>query len=150
MAALLGLCLMSRPGFAGWFAGAAPADPGVSEGRLKPCPVRPNCVSSQASGASHVPALVFQGDSATVLQRLKTVLESMPRMRIVAQTPTYIRAEAASRIFGFVDDVEFLLDAQARLVHVRSASRLGYSDLGVNRRRIEAVRAAFNASQSGT
>jgi len=140
---------MSRPGFAGWFAGEKPVDLGVKDGRLKPCPDRPNCASSQASDASHVPPLLFADEPATAWQRLRVVLESMPRIRVVEQTPTYMRAEAASRIFGFVDDMEFLLDATAHVVHVRSAARLGYSDLGVNRRRVEQVRAAFDAARAG-
>lgn len=64
----------------------------------------------------------------------------LPRMQIVVRTDRYLRAEAASRVFGFIDDVEFALDPDANLIHVRSASRIGYSDLGVNRDRIERIR----------
>ena len=140
---------MPLQSWAALFAGTPPSDLGAPAGRLKPCPDTPNCVNSQATGAHAVAPIAFADSPLAALQRMARVLESMPRTRIVERTAGYLRAEASSRIFGFVDDVELLLDAEARVLHVRSASRLGYSDLGVNRRRIEAIRAAFEAS-SGT
>jgi uncharacterized protein (DUF1499 family) len=137
---------MSAGAFAGLFAGTPPTDLGVREGRLKPCPATPNCVSSQAQDASHrVAALRFQGSAQVAFERLKAVLAAMPRMRIVEARDGYLRAEAASRLFGFVDDLEFYFDAPTAQVHVRSASRIGYSDLGVNRARVEAIRKAFES-----
>ncbi len=138
------VCLVSRCAFAGWFSGMPPTDLGAVEGRLKPCPDRPNCVSSQAPGAQHVEALGFGDSPAAAIGRLKRILDGMPRTRVVAETTHYLRAEAASRVFGFVDDMEFLVDPAAGVIHVRSAARMGYSDFGVNRRRIEAIRSAFD------
>ena len=82
-------------------------------------------------------------DPAKAIPALRGVVESLPRTRVVSVTDSYLHAEFRSRIFGFVDDVEFLVDAGAGAVHVRSASRTGYSDLGVNRKRVEEIRAAF-------
>jgi uncharacterized protein (DUF1499 family) len=121
-----------------------PADLGPSGGRLAPCPGSPNCVSSQADdGAHRVAPLTFAGEPAEAWARLRAVLGGMPRTRVVTATETYLHAECASRVFRFVDDVEFLLDRDARVIHVRSGSRAGHSDLGVNRRRVEAIRQAM-------
>jgi len=142
-AASLVALTMSERGYAGWLSGAAPKDLGASGGQLRPCPDKPNCVCSQTTGAQHIEPLAFDGPADAAMARLKQVLLASARVRIVEESAGYLRAEAASRLFGFVDDVEFLLDGERRLVHVRSASRLGYSDLGVNRRRIETIRAQF-------
>ena len=144
-AVLLLLCLVSRSLFAGVFSGAAPDDLGVTGGRLKPCPDKPNCVSSQAEDARYVAPFRFLDSPAAALERIERIVGTMPRMRVVKRTPTYLHAEAASRVFGFIDDIEFLVDIESRLLHVRSAARLGYSDFGVNRRRVETIRAAFAA-----
>jgi uncharacterized protein (DUF1499 family) len=115
-----------------------------SKGRLRPCPSSPNCVSSQAADESHrVEPLAFEGDAAAVLEGLRRAIVSLPGARIVSVDDGYLHAEFTSRVFRFVDDVELLVDPERRLVHVRSASRVGYSDLGANRRRVEAIRAAF-------
>src|SRR5206468_84351 len=90
-----------------------------------------------------VEPLRFTDDPEEAWQRLKAVLASLPRTRIVAATDGYLHAECTSRVFRFVDDLECLLDRDAKLIHVRSASRAGRSDLGVNRRRVEAIRRAF-------
>ena len=71
------------------------------------------------------------------------IIASLPRTQVVSHTNEYIHAECTSLIFRFVDDVEFLLDEEKYLIHVRSASRVGYSDLGVNRKRIETIRQQF-------
>ena len=123
--------------------GAQPRALGVRDGRLQPCPGSPNCVSSQAQGRAHVEPLAFADAPQAARERLESILAGMPRVTIVESSPQYLRAEAASRVFGFVDDLEFHIDAARRLVYVRSAARLGYSDFGVNRRRIEALRARF-------
>jgi uncharacterized protein (DUF1499 family) len=83
------------------------------------------------------------------MQRLEAVVSSLPRTRVVERRGDYLRAEASSRLFGFIDDVEFQLDEPARVIHVRSAARVGYRDFGVNRARIEKVRAAFASAQGG-
>ncbi len=114
---------------------------------LPPCPDRPNCVSSQAADAAHfVEPLRFNGPPDAAWRELRRALLLQPRVRIERDTGKYLHAEARSRLFRFVDDVEFLLVANERLIHVRSASRTGYSDLGVNRKRVERLRADFSAA----
>lgn len=130
---------------AGWFSGKPPEGLGVRDGRLKPCPETPNCVNSQDQGSAALPPIAYRGSANLAWQRLATIIEAMPRTTVTHKSSHYLRAEAASRLLGFLDDVEFLLDENASVIHVRSASRLGYSDLGVNRRRIEQVRTLFAA-----
>ena len=119
--------------------------PATSEAdRLAPCPSSPNCVSSQATDDAHrVAPIVFRGDPAAALRRLRTVIEAMPRARIVEMTDSRLKAEFQSWLFRFVDDVDAIVDPGTGTIQVRSASRVGYSDLGVNRKRVEAIRAAF-------
>ena len=116
---------------------------GAPDGRLAACPGTPNCVSSQGSGRSFVAPLAFDDAPSSAFIRLQRILASFPRTRIVESTENYLHAEVRSRIFGFVDDVELYIDASAHCVHVRSASRVGYSDFGVNRARVEAIRVKF-------
>jgi uncharacterized protein (DUF1499 family) len=116
-------------------AGEPPQNIGIQEGRLAPCPESPNCVSSFEDSESHSIA-PLQAD----LARIESVLLQMDRTNIVQMRGNYLYAEFTSRLMGFVDDVEFLHDPDSGLTHVRSASRLGYSDLGANRNRIEAIR----------
>lgn len=124
-------------------AGERPVNLGAREGRLVPCPSSPNCVSSQAADDRHrIEPLAFAGDSDAAFGRLKRILESRGDTTIIEQSADYLRAEL--RTTFFVDDGEFLLDRQQRLIHVRSASRLGYSDLGKNRSRMEEIRRAFS------
>ena len=119
---------------------------GPRDGRLAPLPSSPNAVSSQSEDASRrVEPLAFSGDPAAALARLRRVVEAMPRTRVVGAEPSYLHVEFTSRVFRFVDDVEFLVDASASRIDVRSASRVGYSDLGANRARVEAIREAFAA-----
>ena len=114
--------------------------------RLAPCPDKPNCVSSVATDASHhVEPLRFTGSLENALDRLEIILRGLPRVTVVAVEGGYLRAEFKSALLGFVDDVEFMADASAAFIHVRSASRVGYSDLGVNRKRVEEIRALFQA-----
>jgi uncharacterized protein (DUF1499 family) len=121
-----------------------PDNLGARDGKLAPCPGSPNCVCSQAEDAAHhVEPLGFEGEPEEAFARLKEVLASWPRTRIVTATDRYVHAECRSLLFRFVDDVEFLLDGPGRVIHVRSASRAGRSDFGVNRRRVEAIREAF-------
>lgn len=126
-----------------------PANLGVTDGRLAPCPDTPNCVSTQAADPLHkIDPLPFQGTAAEAHARLKAVLAAQPRCRVVTDNETYLHAEFTSLVFRFVDDVEFLIDEQAHVIHFRSASRVGRSDLGVNRARMEGFRQAFQkASQ---
>jgi uncharacterized protein (DUF1499 family) len=128
----------------GLFAGRPPANLGVKDGRLALCPRSPNCVASQGdpSDATHfVAPIAIKGDAQAGWRALRDAVAGTERTKIVVEKDGYLRAEFTSKLIGFVDDVEFLLDAGARAIHVRSASRLGYRDFGVNRARIETVRA---------
>jgi uncharacterized protein (DUF1499 family) len=132
----------------GMLGGTAPADLGVREGKLKAPSASPNSVSSQADmwpghprrEDARIPPLAFAGDPVRALERLKTVVAAMPGARVVETQTGYLRAEFTTRLMKFTDDAEFWLDAKAGVIHVRSASRLGESDLGVNRARVEDIR----------
>jgi uncharacterized protein (DUF1499 family) len=122
-----------------------PTNLGVTAGRLAPCPDSPNCVCSHAPDTEHaIEPIRFTGEAEAVIGRLKAIIGNLPRMAIVTETPDYLHAEARSLIFRFVDDVEFLVDRDAKLIHIRSASRVGKSDLGVNRKRMEQIRKALH------
>jgi uncharacterized protein (DUF1499 family) len=124
----------------------SPDSTGIQKGLLAPCPDRPNCVSSDAEDQAHrIDPLVIGSDPGKFWETLQTVLRTRPRTRIVAVTDDYLHAEEKSRIFGFVDDIEFHLRPAEGIAAVRSASRTGYSDLGVNRKRIEQIRAELKA-----
>lgn len=121
--------------------GTRPPDLGVRDGRLAPCPASPNCVSSRAPDDGHrVAPLTYTGPAQDAMKKLTTIVRSLPRTAVITTTDTYLHAEFTSFLFRFTDDVEFLIDDAAKVIHVRSASRLGYSDLGVNRKRIETIR----------
>ena len=121
--------------------GKPPDDLGAKDGRLAPCGRAPNCVSSQAQDKKHyVPPLSFSAPVETSRRALLEILPKMPGTKIVAEDTLYLRAEFTSKTMKFVDDVEFLLDPLSNVIHVRSASRLGYSDMGVNRKRVEEIR----------
>lgn len=131
------------------FAGNRPTNIGVQSDRLAPCPSSPNCVNSQSQDALHkIEPLTYDSTPTQALAELKTVIQSMERTQIITETEKYLYAEFTSKLMGFVDDVEFLIDESAKVIHVRSASRLGKSDLGVNRQRIETIRAKLNELKS--
>lgn len=111
---------------------------------LSPCPNKPNCVNSQAHDSAHAiqPLPIYQTPQES-LTMIALIIRSMPRTTIVKQTPNYIHAEFRSKIFHFTDDVEFLYNSDKNVIDVRSSSRTGYSDLGVNRKRVEAIRKAY-------
>lgn len=134
--------------FVGNLAGKRPTTLGVKDGKLSPCPDSPNCVISQGEAdAEHAIApLAYSGDPAQAMALLEAVVNAMPRTEIIEKTDRYLYAEFTSKLMGFVDDVEFYLDPAAPEIQVRSASRLGKSDLGANRQRIEAIRQALAAT----
>ena len=127
----------------GILSGKRPADLGVRNGNLKAAPSSPNAVSSQATDAHQIAPLAYKGSQEQAMKALKAIVEDTPNARIAETKPDYLYAEYASSLMGFVDDVEFYVPPNAKIIHVRSASRLGYSDLGVNRKRIEAIRGRF-------
>ena len=120
-------------------AGEPPQNIGVQNGKLTSCPESPNCVSSNASDDTHRIEPI-----AANLDQIKRVLLGLNEANIVSADSNYLHAEFTSCIMHYVDDVEFLYDRTARVTHVRSASRLGYSDLGANRKRIESLRRELN------
>jgi len=123
-------------------AGDRPNNLGARNGTLSTCPSSPNCVSSQATDERHrIAPLSFRGDPDRAFARLKRVLGRRDDTKIVEEQAGYLRVEL--RTTFFVDDGEFLLDRPGKVIQVRSASRLGYSDLGKNRRRMEEIRRAF-------
>lgn len=131
----------------GLLSGRRPDDLGVRDGKLKPVPDSPNAVSSQATTAYHaIEPYAYSGTRERALDALAEVVGAMPRTTIVTRREDYLHAEFASALLGFVDDVEFYLPPDRKIVHVRSASRLGHSDLGVNRTRVEEIRRRFKAA----
>lgn len=113
-------------------------------GGIPPCPDTPNCVSTEATDSVHAIApLPYRGTAEEALARARAALLEEPRTRVVAEGPGYLHAEARSRIFRFVDDVQIVVDEAARLVRFRSASRVGRGDMGVNRARMERFRDRF-------
>ncbi|MEL6163824.1 MAG: DUF1499 domain-containing protein [Cyanobacteria bacterium J06641_2] len=132
------------------FSGTRPDNLGVKDGQLAACPNSPNCVSSQSpsSDETHfIQPLKYTSATEKALADLKKVIESEDRTKIINESPDYLYAEFKSALMGYVDDVEFYLDSTSNTIHVRSASRLGQSDLGVNRKRIETIRTKFNQMQ---
>lgn len=124
-------------------AGEKPDNLGVRNGRLSKCPDTPNCVSSQALDEKHrIAPFVFSGGTVPAFALLKQTLSRRGDTTIIEERPGY-------RTALFVDDGEFLLDDQQQLIHVRSASRLGYSDLGKNRSRLEEIRLQFAGGHEG-
>lgn len=124
-------------------AGTRPEQLGVSIGRLTECPSSPNCVSSQAGDEAHrIAPLLFKDEPESAFARLKQILVRRGDTTLIEERPGYLRVEFHTLLF--IDDGEFLLDAQQRLIQVRSASRRGYSDLGKNRKRLEEIRQSFN------
>ena len=125
----------------GFGPGGSGQRPGPPAGRLQPCPDSPNCVSSKSSDPRHrIAPIAYTGSGAEGKQRLVEVIRSLPRTRILSNEGPYLYVAFVSAVFRFADDVEFLVDEAQKVIHVRSASRVGYWDLGVNRRRVEAIR----------
>ena len=137
--------LIAIPGEKTMFAGKRPANIGIQSGKLAACPSSPNCVSSFSQDAEHqIEPLAYTSSPAEAMAKLKEAIESLGKTKIITATDNYLYAEFTSALMGFVDDVEFLEDNGAKVIHVRSASRLGQSDLGANRKRIEAIRVKLN------
>jgi uncharacterized protein (DUF1499 family) len=119
-----------------------PSNLGVANGQLQPCPNSPNCVSTQApqSNTEHfIPALPYTGETNFMMTQILKIVSAMPRATIIKQEGNYLHVEFRSQMFRFVDDVEFYLDDTNKLIHFRSAARLGQSDMGVNRKRMTEI-----------
>ena len=141
-------------GQAGLLGGQRP-ELGVVDGRLQPPSPTPNSVSSQthlhpghpqAAYAAVDPLPLKAAGAAASLRVLTGVLQAMPGVTVVEQKDNYLRAQAQTRWLKFIDDLEFWIDPQQARIEVRSASRLGRKDFGVNRARLEAIRAAYLAA----
>lgn len=140
----------------GWLRGTPPSRLGLAEGKLKPPSKTPNSVSSQAdlwpdhpqreyARIAPLPAGTAEGAADAAWTRLRRIVESERGTRIAQADGDYLYAQFTTRWLGFTDDVEFWLDRAAGVIHVRSASRLGRKDFGVNRARVEALRARLAA-----
>ena len=126
-------------------AGKRPSDIGVANGRLAPCPSSPNCVSSEADDRIHgIPAFNLATEPDRAWSGARKAVLALPRTVLVVDEPGYLHAECRSALMGFVDDLELHLRPAESSIAVRSASRLGYGDMGVNRRRVEGLRATLH------
>ncbi len=140
-----GIIYTALAGFIVCLSGCKSPNIGLDNNALKPCPGSPNCVSSMAEDTSHnVEPFRYEGTAEDAKKKLIAIIESTNRAQVITSEINYIHAEFTSLIFRFVDDVEFYFDDNAPIIHVRSASRVGYSDLGANRKRVEAIRQQFN------
>ena len=133
----------------GLLSGKPPDNLGITDGRLAACRSSPNCVSSQADLATdlghYIDPIRFRGPAQVAWKALVETVRHSERVHIVREEDGYLHATFTSRLMGFVDDTEFQLDRNDGVIHVRSAARLGHSDLGVNRKRVEAIRAKLAA-----
>lgn len=121
--------------------GTIPDTLGVTGGKLPPCPDKPNCVvSHNYDETHHIAPLVYSGELSDAYSELLADIEKMPGSAIITKNERYIHAEFTSSLMRYVDDVEFYFDTENKQIELRSASRLGHSDMGVNRERIEALR----------
>ena len=128
------------------FSGKRPDNLGVKQGQLLSCPNTPNCVCSQADANDQehfIEPITTNKTPGDAISTLKAIIEGMERSQINEATDNYLYAEFASKLMGFVDDIEFYIESG--VIHVRSAARLGKSDLGVNRKRVETIREKFQA-----
>ncbi len=133
------------------FAGKRPSTLGVTDGRLSPPRRSPNSVSSQAEPADaghYIAPIKFTGSAAAAMALLRKIVEGTERATVIAHDGNYLYAEYKSRLLGFVDDAEFLASEKEGVIHVRSSSRLGRRDFGVNRDRIESIRAQFTGEKA--
>lgn len=131
-----------------WFAGR-PSTLGVHGGRLSAPKGTPNSVVSEGIPGEHpawIPALTFTGDGKAAFARAREIVRAMDRVAVVVEQDDYLLAECRSKTIGFVDDLELRLDNDAKVIHMRSASRLGRRDFGVNRARVTAIRRAFDGA----
>lgn len=120
---------------------------GLVDGRLRPCPDSPNCVCSHARDERHAVEPFSTSGRGEPLDRLKQVMADDPGTTLVEERDGYLRYECVTSLLRYVDDLEFLLDGTEGVIHVRSASRVGRSDLGANRRRVAEIRQRYESGQ---
>ena len=118
---------------------------GIVNGKLYPCPNSPNCVSTQATENKHkINPIIFSGSLIEAKDKIVNIISSLKRSKIITNKDNYIHAEFRTATFKFVDDVEFLFDDSEKVIHFRSRARLGYGDMGVNRKRMETISNTYN------
>lgn len=151
LGALALVLLAILAGQAGLLSGRMPNNLGVRDGRLKPPSKTPNSVSSQANlwpaaraDDAHVEPLPARGDAVASIARVKVIVEAMPGAQVIQSRSDYLHVQFTTKLLKFVDDAEFWFDPATQTIQVRSASRVGRSDYGVNRARIEAIRAGLS------
>ncbi len=121
-----------------------PKDLGAENGKLRDLPSTPNAVSSQTEKESaYIEPFPFQGSEGESIARLLETLDSFDEIEVMKQEPRYIHAVATTKLMRFKDDLEFAVVEGEDVIHVRSGSRIGYSDGGVNRKRLEQIRSRY-------
>jgi len=124
--------------------GCGTSDIGLNEKGLRPCPAKPNCVTSRGGDQTHTIAPIFyRSDRDLARLKMKTIVSEMDGSRVITDRADYLHVEFRSRIMKFVDDLEFWFPEGTNLIHIRSAARVGYSDFGVNRERVESIRILY-------
>lgn len=141
LAGIVAIVVLGFVGMRVWAATApTPSNLGVTNGQLAPCPTSPNCVTTQNGLPSQLmPPLNFTGSPAEAQTRLQAVVLAQPRATLITEREGYLHFEFRSAAIGFIDDVEFWIDAESQTIHFRSASRLGRGDGGVNRNRMQTI-----------
>ena len=117
---------------------------GIVDGKIHPCPKSPNCVSTQATDEKQkMEPINYSGSLEDAKRKIITIINSLKRSKIITNEENYIHIEFRTATFRFVDDVEFLFDDKEKNIHFRSRARMGYSDMGVNRKRMEKITKLF-------
>jgi uncharacterized protein (DUF1499 family) len=113
---------------------------GIVDGKLQPCPKSPNCVSTQSTDEKHrMDPLKYSSTVTEAKDKIKSIIKTFKRTRLITETEDYLHYEFRTAFWKFVDDVEFYFNDQEKLIHFRSAARLGWSDMGVNTKRMKSI-----------
>ncbi|MBY8992445.1 MAG: DUF1499 domain-containing protein [Candidatus Lokiarchaeota archaeon] len=121
-----------------------PKNIGITNGKFHPCPSSPNCVSTQSIDEKHkMDPINFEGSLEEARSKIINIIKSLKRSKIIVETEKYLHIEFRTAVWRFVDDVEFYFDETEKEIHFRSAARLGYSDMGVNKKRMENITISF-------
>ena len=119
---------------------------GIIDGKFHPCPKSPNCVSTQSTDEKHrMEAIQYSSTVDEAKGKIKNIITSFKRTKLITETENYLHFEFRTATFKFVDDVEFYLDDKEKLIHFRSAARMGWSDMGVNRKRMRKIRELYKS-----
>jgi len=119
---------------------------GIADGKFHPCPKSPNCVSTQSTDEKHrMEAIQYSSTVDEAKGKIKNIITSFKRNKLITETENYLHFEFRTATFKFVDDVEFYLDDKEKLIHFRSAARMGWSDMGVNRKRMRKIKELYKS-----